>query len=272
MMKQAEPDPFEARSEDVPLTEIPTQDSLWHERYKKYIANAIHFCEAFGKQAVWEYVEPPSSEQDDRGISLFERPVTKNGFYSFQVTGVLDGRADRYFYILNDHQQATRGKWDTEDVLGDMEQYETYCSDEGKITVVQSTIKSPAPHIIAHRFLFGVKWSDYACNSDSYVIVFQTCGHPMLTMPADGRVAAHATLKAKIESINDGKQSILTLSVYIHPRGSSAFMGIYINKYKERLRQRMYLYERVVAEWDRYYGPDRDPKVSGTEAREKLFD
>lgn len=270
MMNPAEPDPFE---EDIPLAETrtpnQTQDTIWHARYKKLIANAIHFSNALKKQTVWELVEPV-----DGRVSLLERPVDKRGFYTFQVTGVLEGRAERYFHILNDHQQATRGKWDTEDVLDGMDQYETYCSEEGKITVVQSTIKSPMPQLAAHRFLFGIRWSEYISASCSYVIVFQTCDHPLLRMPADGRVAAHAMLRADIEPINDNKQSIVTLTVYFHPGGGGGGVGVSlcIHRYKERLRQRMYLYERVVAAWDTYYGPDRDPKVSGTEAREKLFD
>ncbi len=271
-----QPDPF---TEDIPLEEsvkknttiTATTTTEWHEHYKTVIGNAIRFSQRLAAERVWAIVEPPNAEQFDP-VTLYERPVDKKGFYGFKVAGIVQGRAERYYHVLNDHQKATRGKWDTEDVLDDMEQFETYCSTEGDITVVQSTIKSPVPLMVAHRFLFGVRWSAYNPKEKRHTIVFSTCDHPLIQMPQDGRVAAHAMLRADIQQLEDGNTCMLGLHVHFHFGGSPLGLGIWVNKYKERLRQRVYLYQKVVAEWDTYYGPTRDPKVSGTEAREKLFD
>ena len=210
-------DPFE----DVPMDEYgnKNKEKDIHDEYKRIIGNAIAQSWTVANQKAWVIVEPLDP------VTFYEQPVDEKGFYAFKVSGIVQGRADRYFYVLCDHQTCTRGQWDKDDVLDDMEQYETYHSDEGKITVVCSTIKSPVPRLVAHRRLFGVRWAEFVKEHNRYTIVFQTCQHPTIRCPEDGRVDANALIRADIDLLDSPGQCSLTLTVRINLSGNAFGLG-----------------------------------------------
>ncbi len=251
--------------DEIPLHDMPAlppvepsieaaskeNNSEWHQSYKTLTGTAIAYILqlALDDSKKWTIVEPVER------ISLFERPVDAGGHYTFKVHGVVQGRADRYLYVIKDHDKDTRCAWD--DNVSNVQQLETYMALEGNITIVRSTVKSPIPRIIAPRLLLGVQWTDYDPELRTHKLVFCSAQHPFYKcLPEDG-VEANARIGVILHQLDKG-QCELTLFVRFKPGGSLS--SIWIDRYKEALRQRVYLYERVVQGWDTYYGPTRDPK------------
>lgn len=246
--------------DEIPLDDIVpppppqqpvNQDEDWHQRYKTLIGTAIAYILqlALEDSTKWSIVEPLER------IALFERPVNVDGYCIFKVQGVVAGRADRYLYVIKDHDKDTRCPWDT-DVLH-VQQLETYMSNEGNITVVRSTIKSPLPRIIAPRVLLGLQWTDYDTQLQTHKLVFCSAQHPFFKcLPTEG-VEADARIGIIIRQLDKG-QCELCMFVRVNPGG--ALGSLWIDRYKEALRARIYLYESVVQAWSTYYGPGKDPK------------
>ena len=248
----------------VPRRHIETQETIdsgaWNEAYKNAMGVTIAQMLALAVSPHWELVDSPSG--GDETISLFE-DVSDPSFVCLKATGIVAGRADRFLYILKDHDPETRlawdGKWFTR-----VQQLETYVNpEEGDLTVVASCLRSPVPMLFSDRSALGIQWTGYDSLLKTHKLVYTTVNHPIFKHP-EGMARVHLSMLVVLREIDNDKkkkkkQTEITLVVKTGPP-PPALSLIDLGGYKETIREQIHLFERVVANWAHYYGPTRDPK------------
>jgi hypothetical protein len=221
--------------------------SEWHERYKNAMGNAIRIClrdASRTRPEEWKVVG-----KDDR-VFLCEKTKNLPGDYIvIKVRAILRGRADRYAYVMRDHNFETRGRWDTD--IEDVKQLESYTSQEGTIFVVQSTIKNT----FNNRSLLGIMFYHLTEETNTHKVIFTTAPHPYYKCNPN-EVKAEATIGCFLRQLDGDAETEVIIVTYVNP-GGGLMTKLYLKAYKERLRKRAYLYEQVVAKWDEYYGKNK---------------
>lgn len=238
----------------------------WMKKYqqtlaKAYAQGARWLNEDCKDAALWKLLEE-NEQTRQYPILLFEREMGQGNddedtFFSFpyifRVESLVSGRAERYMYLFKDHNPETRLAWDSEWVK-QVQQLETYRPAEGDLDVVKSHV-SAGYRLYSDRFLLGVQSHSYTPATNAHVYTFKTEDHYYVQCPGNAvkaDVLVFIWIKPAGADICE-----LKMAVGIQPNGIS--FGLF--GYKEKLRQRVKLWERVVGEWDRYYGEGRDPKI-----------
>jgi hypothetical protein len=254
------PDAFE----DVPLEDMEKKDGPgpvigidWLQRYKTRLGNAIQSMHrlALLDDDGWVFVEGPHQNR----FSLFQRETAPGNAYTFRLEGVVHGRADRFIYAIKDHDSHTRMPWEGGDAL-ETNQYESYDDPESKetLTVVQSLFKTPLPKVVANRFVLGIQWISYDEQTQTHSLVFGSADHQFCVCPPDA-VAVDLTMGVFVRQL-DNKTCDLTLILKGSPGGNALSSAVLVDKYKEKIRERVLLWESVVADWNRFYGQTKNPK------------
>jgi hypothetical protein len=150
---------------------------------------------------------------------------------------------------MRDHNFETRGKWDP-DII-DVKQLETYTSAEGSIHVVQTTIKS----MFSNRCMLGIMFHHITEETNTHKVFFTTTPHPYYKC-GEKDIKVEATIGCYLRQLEGETKTEVIIVTYVNP-GGGLLAKLYLKEYKERLRKRTYLYEKVVEKWDELYGKNK---------------
>lgn len=223
--------------------------SEWHDRYKNIMGNAIRVClrdVSRTRPEEWKIVG------HDERVFLCEKIKNKpvgGDFIVIKVRAILKGRADRYAYVMRDHNFETRGKWDTD--IEDVKQLESYVSDEGTLHVVQTTVKNA----FNNRSMLGILFYHLTEETNTHKVIFTTALHPYYKCNST-EVKVEATIGCFLRQLEGNAETEVIIVTYVDP-GGGLMTKLYLKQYKERLRKRAYLYEQVVSKWDELYGKNK---------------
>ena len=233
----------------------PNQGSIQLAAYKTQMANLIEkMRNILLPSPHWQVITSPSP------IVLYEQPSVSSEWYALKAVAVVSGRASRYNHVIKDHDPFTRMPWDKDNVAM-VQQMETYKAEEGDITVVQSTWKSRHPRLFADRHVLGIMHCNYDAELSTYTIYFTTASHYHFKSPVDNHAKADAEVCIVLRRL-EKELTEITLVIRANPNVSTwAFLSLlHLNAYKEEVRMRIGLYERVVLAWNDFYGKRNDPK------------
>lgn len=219
----------------------------WHDRYKNAMGKAIQLCLKDINRTRAEEWAPVGS--DPRVFMCEKTQTVPPNWDVIKIRAVLRGKAERYAYVMRDHNFETRGKWDS-DVI-DAKQLETYTSDEGKLIVVQNSIQSR----LSNRSLLGVLFYHFTESTETHQIFFTTAPHPYYKCKST-ETKMDATIGCVLRQLEKTEETEVIIVGYVNA-GVGMMARLFLGDYKEKLRQRVYLYEKVVAKWDEYYGKNK---------------
>ncbi len=193
---------------------------------------------------------------------------------TFMARAVVKGRAEQFAYVARDYNAETRLAWDCHDGVVSTKQLESYLMKSGhSLVAVECRIRSPVP-MASDRHLFGVQTHLFTKTSppDTHKVLFCSANHPHFKCPVDavsvsGVVAGVVVrqLEDKIDGSTRTRECEITLVVQVKELSNAIGVNyltssFYLGATKERLRRRVRLYQDVVHNWDKFYGPARDPK------------
>jgi hypothetical protein len=115
--------------------------------------------------------------------------------------------------------------------------------------VVRTALKSGIPGI-ADRELLGILWSGYDEQNGTFKIVFRTTQH-RFHVP---KMAAGSALIGVLVRQLDGNRECELCCVVSEFHVSASVPDFIMDVVRERIRERFYMYERVVGKWRDYYG------------------
>lgn len=234
----------------------------WEEAYKKASAEAYRD----GMLLMDEYIDQQWSlweleENCQHPLQILQRNTPFRDYpYVFRAQGIVKGRAERFAWLFQDHDKDTRLLWD--DKVKSVQQLETYKTQEGDIDVVKSEVVAPKWPMY-NRLLLGVQSCRYNIQG-THTYSFQTAKHYYFTKYFKDTVHRNCEMVEKcmvfiwLAPMEDGLCN-LKMVVCLNPgnlRGAGALLS---QTYPNELIQRIRLWERVVADWKKYY--PLDPKL-----------
>jgi len=228
------------------------QNNPWLEHYKKLMHGSIKSFHTLLLAPAW--VARPSHFVDSNpsSVQLFERDCNlKHGFYTLKAHAVLSVRPERLMFVIRDHNEATRLKWDSEHVE-ECKELECFKTEEGEIKVVMSRVKCNIP-LLSSRYNLGISWYGYDRKTQCYKYVFRSTQHRNHQCPSDA-VNTISLVGVLVRTL-ENKQCELFIVVHVNPGNS--FPSFIADTCKAWLRDRVFLYERVTKNWDKYYQPPK---------------
>jgi hypothetical protein len=246
------------------VEESSKQDfSAWQSAYIGLMARSVGYVHWMLKSQDWNLIYNSVDENDKfRLFDLTLPPDTEfakipgGTYYAVKVMGVIAAPAEQVAHIIKDHDEDTRMRWDSEDMVS-VQELQTFKTEKGDIKVVQSEVRSPFP-LVANRILLGIMWKGYTAKTNTHKIVFRSTSHWYYRVPED-KVAADMMVGVIVRGLASPEPSCEVIIVTFGSLGGSV-PNMLVDSLKERLRQRMSLYERVAKRWDFYYPPNTDPK------------
>lgn len=246
----------ETDREDGSVVQIPAASGSGNlDAYKVLMANLIErMRNIILPSPRWTVVESPSP------VILYELPEANSNWYTLKAVAVVQGRASRYHHVIKDHDPHTRLPWDKANVVS-VQQMETYKAEEGDLIVVQSVWKSRHPRLFADRHALGIMHCNFNSELGTYSIYFTTAEHYHFKSPVENYAKVDAETCIILRKL-DTELTEITMVVRANPNVSTftPFSLLHLNAYKEEMRMRIALYERVVLAWDEFYGKRNDPK------------
>lgn len=217
-------EPLDPRIEAASKVDV----SVWHEQYKRIMGNCIYNMQkSITREDGWtlELESTPC-------VSLYTRDN------DIKIVSILNGRASRFLYVMDDHSMETRMAWDSK-YVSMVEQGETYFGD---FHVVMSRVTSFMPSLYSDRFLLGIQRTQY--EAGIHALYFATAPHYYYTASKSVQGLEVGCFIRQLER----EQCEITILIRNAPIPILLRMECLT-----RLLQRMTLYEQVVKEWDHYY-------------------
>lgn len=203
-------------------------------------------------------------------VLLFERKPIEGESTSpykriFKVSTVVKGRGERFMWVIRDHDKDTRLVWDSREISS-VQQLETYRPQEGDIDVVKCEVRSPYPLLMSNRLLLGVQQVRYNPDFRTHTYVYHTAFHYYYSEHLKETIHKNCVLIPNVLvcvwlSPMEGGECRLKMVVCIDAGNLWASTPLVNASYPEKLCERILLWQRVVSEWDTYYGKASDPKL-----------
>lgn len=193
---------------------------------------------------------------------------------TFMARAVVKGRAEQFAYVARDYDNETRLAWDLYDGVVHTKNLESHLMKSGHVlSVVECRIRSPVP-MASDRHLLGVQTYLFSKMSppDTHKVLFCSVSHPQFKCPVDavsvsGVVAGVVVRQLEDKIVGNTRTRECEITMVAQVKELNNAIGVnyltasfYLGPAKERLRRRVRLYQDVVHNWDKYYGPSRDPK------------
>ena len=190
-------------------------------------------------QVNWEEVY--SSDEKLKHIKLFVS-YNDDGLHELKCEAVLKDCDPERLYNLNvDNEFRTRQMWETGE-LGGIKQMETYNVDSGKANLVEYWVKLPIG--VQNRVFQGIQWHKYDEERKIHTIAFQSKLPDRF--PCD---TANYTLGDCFSIMLIWHQKV---TIYTAVRLNGWIPDWIVSMWKEKLRARMFLYETLVKDNERY--------------------
>jgi hypothetical protein len=245
----------------------------WQDYYKKRMGETYQrgfalIQEDESNVLKWDLLT--SNNEGLHPVLLFERKVVEGEPSSpykriFKVSTVVKGRGERFMWIIRDHDHDTRLAWDSRDVSS-VQQLETYRPEEGDMDVVKCEVRSPYPLLMGNRLLLGVQQVRYNADFKTHTYVYHTATHYYYTdhfketIHKNCSLVPNALVCVWLSPMEHGEWR-LKMVVCVDAGNLWAAAPMVNASYPERLCERVLLWQRVVNEWDTYYGRENDPKL-----------
>jgi len=240
--EDAQPAPYALEEQEYQKEKNP-----WIEHYKKLMHSSIKSFHALLLSRSW-VARPSNFVDSNTPVQLYECDRnSSHGFYTLKAQAVLSVRPERLMFVIRDHDENTRLKWDSEH-LESCKELECFKTDEGEIKVVTSRVKFNVP-LLSSRYNLGISWYGYDRKTQSYKYVFRSTQHRHYKCPPDA--VNMISLAGVLIRTLENKQCELFIVVHVNPGNS--FPSMIAESCKEWLRDRVWLYERIVKNWDKYY-------------------
>lgn len=235
----------------------------WAQSYTKLmnvsIKQAHHLVAAKG----WTLLDAPAVESK---VLLYDGGVNRDHFYKLKARGVFAVRPERLHYVIKDHDQDTRGRWDTEHLVS-CKQLETFCiTTEDKkssenIDVVMSEHRLGIP-FAWNRVCLGIQWSGFDPMTGVYKYVFRTTQHRLFRVPNEA-IAVQGLVAVFIRVLDSQEEEECDFTLVMHVNIGDSFPQVIVDQWnmKEWLRKRVELYVHVAQNWDKYYTEEDNPKT-----------
>lgn len=265
--KSATPAPYNIPEEEEDGGRNPikaaaeAQMAHWIEHYKMLMCKSVKTFHNFLMHTTWNarlcnLVDDARRASSTTIVRLFECDRnTSHGFYTLKAHAVLGVRPERLMYVIRDHNPETRLAWDGQ-YVEECKELESFPTDEGEIKVVTTRVNAHIPFIWP-RHLLGVAWYGYDRQSQVYKYVFRTTQHRHYKCPKNA-VETICLAGVAVRTL-ENKQCELIIVVHVNP-GNSFPSTIADGVCKEWLRDRVYLYEKITKEWDKWYGKEKNTK------------
>ena len=236
----------------------------WQEVYKRCMGETYQKAFALLEEPPEAWSLLATNNEGVHPILLFERNDSLTPYARvFRLNTVVEGRGERFVWLLRDHDAETRLAWDATDVVS-VQQLETYRPAEGDIDVVKCEVRSPYAMLVSNRLLLGVQQAQYNATLKTHTYVYHTAPHYYFTHHLKETVHRKCTLVPHLlvcvwlSPMEHGKCRLQM--VVCVDAGSMSIMSPLINAtYPEKLCAQVLRWQRVVREWDTYY--PNDPKL-----------
>lgn len=184
----------------------------------------------------------PCTDPERKRVKLYE--CDRDG-YMLKAVMHMEGCDPKKILRLNiDNNFETRKQWETDELMG-IEQVQQLKLH--KINVVRYWINIP---VVKNREFLGIQCYFPNKKRQSHMLIFQSVLYDEY-FPCDETKYVRGTC-VSLMKIN--KNSLVTIYTHVHPNGWIPDMMIPI--WKEKLRDRMLLYEKVIKEdFDTIYAP-----------------
>jgi hypothetical protein len=267
-----------------PVVAVSADPSEWLDQYKRLMGNAIAYTlynmsPAQQGELWWECVTGTTAACGGV-IRIYERLMTtardemhgSSACDMFLVRAIVQGRADRYAFVAQDLDPETRLPWDG-DAIASCQQMETYRAPEGDIHVCQVRVRGAALAVpaatglfswlrggaapLVDKILLGITTKHYSKETETHSVYFTTAPHYHYggTTTTGAVHVADAVFGMRATQLEDN-----TSDITMFVRMEKGMCATAAAAAAELLHRRVLLYERVVNDWDKYYGPLKDPK------------
>lgn len=206
------------------------------------------------------------NEEGTHPVLLFERKSVEGPYKRvFKVSTVVKGRGERFMWVIRDHDKDTRLAWDASDVCL-VQQLETYRPPEGDMDVVKCEVRSPYPLLMSNRLLLGVQQVRYNPDFHTHTYVYHTASHYYYSDYLKETIHKHCAFVPQalvcvwLSPMERG-ECRLKMVVCVDAGNLWAATPAVNLMYPEKLCERVLRWQRVVNEWDTYYGKESDPKL-----------
>lgn len=268
MLRAPDPRPFDQKW----VREAAAVDgSVWKERYQRTMALAYDRSLFLLQSPDWELWQDDIAPNKPRLYTSagMEARDWMHSYKSrfFKVEAVLEGRAERYLWVLQDFEKDSRLPWEEhyDTLVSSVQQMETYYTEEGNsdIDVVKSVVKSPSM-LTADRLVMGVQSTHYNAQSRTHLYVFHTEEHHYFTPHFKETIHKGCTVVPQclvgvwLCPVDGGMRTHLKMVVGVDAGPMWAAAPLLNSSMPPLLCKQVQVWERVVREWKQWY--PLDPK------------
>lgn len=257
--------PPENEENETKITSASKEDCLeWLNSYRKLLRVSIDQYHHILMKPNWIII--PSAESTEL-VQVYEILEPGSAYHTLKAVAVLSVRPERLMYVIRDHNEDTRMAWDSEYMVSckELESFHLDTEVSSLMRVVQSEVSMGIP-LHSNRELLGIDWWRYDGDTKLYEYVFHTTTHRFFTCNTKKNTVVDALVGVTIRTLERG-QCELTMVVYANLGAGASFL-IY-NACRERMRERVHLYDRVVRNWNKYYTRQKSTAWRSTESKGK---
>lgn len=263
-------------NEATPSTsDLPTHDEMelasaanglhWAKSYRRLMDKSIRQAHHMASSRGWNLVEAPANCTSS--LLLYESDFDAANYVKLKARGVFQVRPERLAYVIRDHNEETRSRWEPRETFVTCKQLETFSathSSEEDIHVVRSEHKLKHIPFAWNRSCLGIQWHGFDKDTGVYKYVFRTTQHRIFRNgPKTIAVQGIVGVFIRILETKDAALPECDFTLVMHVNIGDAFPQAAIEQFamKEWLRERVELYVRVAQQWDTYYKREDNPKT-----------
>ena len=201
---------------------------------------ALELLKTFGTKTEWLPIQ--CKDKVKKHVKLYET-VSRDGAYVLKARAHLKGCDPKKILKLNtDNCYNTRKQWETGELMG-IEQVQQFRLKG--INIVRYWINIP---VIYDREFLGLQWWRYNKKRKSYLLIFRSIDYDECFQCDENKYVRGTCTTI----MNISKECVVTIYTHVHPNGYVPDWIIPL--WKEKLRDRMLLYEKVANEsYDEIY-------------------
>jgi len=195
----------------------------------------------YEKYKTEDWVEVKTTDVKKQHIQLYETTVKGDGVYLLKAEAISEKCTAEQLLALNiDNNYETRQQWETGELM-DIREVLTF----DKIKLIQYWINIPVP-LVSNREFFGLQWYAYDEKLKTYILIFRSIENDKL-LPCDTSkyVRGDCTSIMEITELDIAKIAV-TIYTYVRPLGW--IPDWILPAWKEKLRDRIMLYEKICSE------------------------
>ena len=186
----------------------------------------------FDKETKWMPI--PCDDENRKRVKLYEATGEKGEYLLKAQVHFADCDQRKLLELNIDNFFETRDQWETGELMG-IEQVQQFVVE--RINVVRYWIEIP---VITNREFLGIQWWFKTKKHKSIILFFKSIEYDEF-FPCDTSKYVRGTC---MSTMRISKKGLVTVYTHVHPNG--AVPSMILPLWKEKLRDRMLLYEKVI--------------------------